>query len=282
MRKSLSSIRRSAHPVRAEIFAILLSLFFLLPFYWMAQTTTKDNGQLMQGTFVPGKPNHFIHDNLTDIWAWQGGVFPKWLVNSFIYSTVGCVFATFFAAMAGFAFRRYRFFGRKLLFMVILGFLMVPEFATVLPLFIEFRNFHILNTPFAFVIPSMVSIFGTYLMVVYWNQVPEEMFDAAMMDGARDFSIFLRIGLPGILPGITTLLILQFTAIWNNYFLSLIMLSDQNIFPLILGITTINSSSGIPVYNLTLMGAFLTTLPLLLIFFALQRFLAPQLTGAIK
>jgi multiple sugar transport system permease protein len=159
---------------------------------------------------------------------------------------------------------------------------MVPEFATALPLFIEFRNFHILNTPWAFLVPSVVNVFGVYLMVVYWNQVPEEMFDAAMMDGARDSRIFLRIGLPVIMPGLTTLLILHFVAIWNNYFLSLIMLSDHRIFPLILGITTINSSSGTPVYNLTMMGAFLTTLPLLVIFLTLQRFLAPKLAGGIK
>ncbi len=268
--------------VRFQLIAILLSIFFLLPFYWMAQTTTKDNGQLMQGTFVPGKPNHFIHDNLTGIFSWEDGVFKKWLVNSVLYAGVGSVFGTFFAAMAGFAFRRYRFIGRKFLFILILGFALVPGFATALPLFIEFKNFRLLNTPWAFIIPSMVYIFGVYLMVVYWNQVPDELFDAAMMDGARDASIFLRIGLPTILPGLTTLLILHFVGVWNNYFLSLVMLSNHNIFPLILGITTINSSSGIPVYNLTLMGAFLTALPLLVIFITLQRFLAPQLTGAMK
>jgi multiple sugar transport system permease protein len=265
-----------------ETVAIALSLFFLLPFYWLAQTTTKDNGQLMQGTFVPGNPNHFVHDNLKDVMAWEDGVFLHWLVNSFLYAGAGAVAGTLFASMAGFAFRRYRFVGRKLIFILILGFALVPGFATTLPLFIEFKNLKLLNSPWAFIIPSMVHIFGVYLMVVYWNQVPEEMFDAAMIDGARDTAIYLRIGLPAILPGLTTLLILSFVGVWNNYFLSLVMLSNHRIFPLILGITTINSSSGMPVYNLTLMGAFLTALPLLIIFLTLQRFLAPQLTGSIK
>ena len=100
---------------------------------------------------------------------------------------VGSVVGTFFAAMAGFAFRRYHFFGRKLLFILILGFALVPGFATTLPLFIEFKNFHFLNTAWAIIVPSVLNIFGVYLMVVYWNQVPEEMFDAAMMDGTREF-----------------------------------------------------------------------------------------------
>ena len=128
----------------------------------------------------------------------------------------------------------------------------------------------------------MLNVFGVYLMVVYWNQVPNEMFDAAMIDGAGESMIFLRIGLPAILPGFTTLIVLAFVAIWNNFFLPLVMLSSSSKFPLILGITTITSLQGIPVYNLTIMGAFLTALPLLVVFSFLQRYLAPQLTGAIK
>ncbi len=272
---------KASYRPRFEIITILLSLFFLLPFYWLVQSSTKDIGQLMEGTFAPGFPNHFI-DNLIGVFSYNHGVFVHWLINSFLYSVSGSLVGTFAAAMAGFAFRRYRFFGRKILFILILGFALVPGFATTLPLFIEFKNFHFLNTAWAIIVPSAMNIFGVYLMVVYWNQVPEEMFDAAMMDGTREATIFLRIGLPTILPGATTILLLSFVAIWNNYFLALIMLNTHEAFPLILGITTISSSSGFPVYNLTLMGAFLTALPLLVMFLTLQRFLAPQLTGLIK
>jgi multiple sugar transport system permease protein len=272
---------KATHRVRFEVVAILLSLYFLLPFYWLVQSTTKDIGQLMEGTFVPQVPNHFV-DNLIGVFTYNKGVFVQWLLNSLLYSSVGSFVGTFFSAMAGFAFRRYRFFGRKLLFILILGFALVPGFATALPLFIEFKNFHFLNTAWAVLVPSVLNIFGVYLMVVYWNQVPEEMFDAAMIDGTREGSIFLRIGLPVILPGVMTVLLLSFVGIWNNYFLSLIMLNRHEVFPLILGITTISSSSGWPVYNLTIMGAFLTALPLLIMFITLQRYLAPQLTGAIR
>ncbi len=272
---------KSSHRVGFEVIAILLALFFLLPFYWLVQSSTKDVGQLMEGTFVPVIPGHFI-DNLIGVFAYRHGVFGQWLANSFLYSGVGSLAGTFFSAMAGFAFRRYRFVGRKLLFILILGFALVPGFATTLPLFMEFKVFHFLNTGWAIIVPSVLNIFGVYLMVVYWNQVPEELFDAAMIDGAREPSIFLRIGLPTILPGATTVLLISFVAIWNNYFLALIMLNRDQAFPLILGITTISSASGWPVYNLTVMGAFLTALPLLILFLSLQRFLAPQLTGSIK
>jgi multiple sugar transport system permease protein len=274
-------MRKFLRAVPPNLWAILFSMFFLLPIYWLIQSTTKDNGQLIQGTFVPGNPNHFA-DNMSDVFSFNNGIMGQWLLNSTVYSAVGSLLSTLFCAMAGFAFRRYHFIGRKLLFMIILGFSLVPAFTTTLPMFMEFKNLNILNSIWAVIIPSCVNVFGVYLMVVYWNQVPEEMFDAAVIDGAGEASIFFRIGLPGIRPGLITLVIISFVAIWNNYFLPLVMLSDSSRFPLILGITTINSLQGFPIYNLRIMGAFLTALPLLVIFSVLQRFLAPQLTGAIK
>jgi multiple sugar transport system permease protein len=269
------------HKMRFEIPAIIMAIFFIFPFYWLLESTTKDNSQLFQGTFVPATPNHFV-DNVIGVFQYKDGVFVSWLANSLLYAGLGALAGTFFAAMAGYAFRRYRFTGRKILFILILGFASVPAFATALPLFIVFKNLGLLNTRLSVLIPSTVNVFGVYLMVVYWNQVPDEIFDAAKIDGATDFRIFSSIGLPTILPGATTLYILEFVAVWNNYFLPLIMLSDAHAFPLILGITTIQSLQGFPVYNLMLMGAFLTAIPLLIIFSFLQRYLAPQLTGAIK
>jgi multiple sugar transport system permease protein len=85
---------KEVHRVRFEVVGILLSIFFILPFYWMAQTSTKDIGQLMQGTFFPGNPNHFIHDNIIDLFAWENGVFVHWLIYSFFYAGVGSVIGT--------------------------------------------------------------------------------------------------------------------------------------------------------------------------------------------
>lgn len=265
-----------------HIVAGFFSLLFLLPLYWFVISTTKNASQLYQGTLTLGVPNHFIHNNLTDVFAFQNGVFGLWLVNSFLYAGVGALVGTFVAALAGFAFRRYGFFGRRLLFVLILGFALVPPFATALPLFSIFRDLGLLDTRWSVLIPSLVNVFGVYLMVVYWNQVPEELFDAAMIDGANDVTIFWRIGLPNILPGFTTLILLSFVTIWNNYFLPLVMLSTSDKYPLIRGIITITSLQGFPIYNLNIMGAFLTSIPLLIMFLAMQRFLAPQLTGAVR
>lgn len=275
-------MRKLIRTIPPHLWAIVFAVFFLLPVYWLLQSTTKDNGQLIEGTFLPGSPNHFVNDNLTDVASFGNGVMLQWLANSTIYAAVGSVVSTFFCAMAGFAFRRYLFVGRKFLFLLILGFSLVPGFTMTLPLFIEFKDLNLLNTMWAVIIPSFVNVFGVYMMVVYWNQVPDEMFDAAVIDGAGEIRMFFTVGLPGVRPGLITLVIISFVGIWNNYFLPLVMLSDTGKFPLILGITTINSLQGFPIYNLRIMGAFLTALPLLVIFSVLQRFLAPQLTGSIK
>ncbi|MFA6856714.1 MAG: carbohydrate ABC transporter permease [Treponema sp.] len=265
-----------------QILAVLLALLFILPFYWLVESTTKDISQLQEGTFLPGTPNHFINNNLKDVFMFRNGIFHKWMLNSCIYSLTGAFFATLFCSMAGYAFRRYRFRSRKILFILIMGFSEVPTFATTLPLFMEFQKLGLLSTSWSIIIPSLVNVFGVYLMVIYWKQVPEEMFDAAMIDGANEPAVFFRIGLPCIKPGFTTLFLISFVGIWNNYFLPLVMLNDDAKFPLILGITTITSLEGFPVYNLIIMGAFLTSLPLILLFIFLQKFLMPQLTGAIK
>jgi multiple sugar transport system permease protein len=140
-----------------------------------------------------------------------------------------------------------------------------------------FRNLGLIDTRLAVLLPSFVNVFGVYLMVAYWNQVPDEMFDAAEIDGANDLLIYLRIGLPNVLPGFVTLFLLAFVGIWNNFFLPLVVLNSRSRMPLILGITTITDPQGFPVYNLTLTASFFTILPLLVLFATLQRYFKPQL-----
>ncbi len=258
------------------IILILLAVYFIFPFYWLIIGTTKNVSQLFQKSLLPGIPNHFL-DNVKDILNYRDGVFFMWLGNSFLYAGVGAFVAIFVACMAGFAFRRYNFYGKKVVFMLILGFAMVPIYATTLPLFMLFKDLKLIDTRLAILLPSFINVFSVYLMVAYWNQVPEEIFSAAQIDGANDLLIFFKIGLPNIVPGFITLYLLSFVGIWNNYFLPLVVLNSRAKMPLILGITTITDPQGFPVYNLTLTSSFFTILPLLIMFVALQKYFRPQL-----
>ena len=134
---------------------------------------------------------------------------------------------------------------------------MVPVYATTLPLFMLFRDLNLINTRLAVLLPSFVNVFSVYMMVAYWNQVPDEIFNAAQIDGATDLRLFFQVGLPNVIPGFITQFLLSFVGIWNNFFLPLVVLNSRVKMPVILGITTITDPQGFPVYNLTLTSSFL-------------------------
>lgn len=252
-----------------------LAIYFIFPFYWLIISTTKNVSQLFHKSLLPGKPNHFI-ENIQSIFSYENGIFFKWMGNSFLYAIVGAFLAIFIACLVGYAFRRYDFYGKRIVFILILGFSMVPVYATTLPLFMFFKDLALINTRLAILLPSFVNVFSVYLMVSYWNQIPDEVFSAAEIDGASDWLIFYKIGLPNIIPGFITLFLLHFVTIWNNFFLPLVLLNTRTKMPLILGITTITDSQGHPVYNLTLTASLFTILPLLILFISLQKYFKPQ------
>lgn len=258
------------------IILVILAVFFIFPFYWLTVGTTKNVSQLFQKSILPGIPSH-LRENISRVFSYQDGVFLNWMGNSLFYATIGAFTGVLFASLAGYAFRRYDFFGKRFLFILILSFAMVPGFATTLPIFMMFRDLNILDTRLAILLPSFVNIFGVYMMVAYWNQVSDEVFDAAQIDGANDLMIFWKIGLPNIIPGFITLFLLAFVGIWNNFFLPLVLLNSRAKMPLILGITTLTDPQGFPVYNLTLTASFFTILPLLIMFISLQRYFKPQI-----
>jgi len=258
------------------IVLVSLAAFFIFPFYWLTVGTTKSVSQLFQKSLLPGVPNHFV-ENVSRVFSYQNGVFVSWMGNSLLYATLGAFIGVFIASMAGYAFRRYNFLGKRLLFVLILAFAMVPGYATTLPLFMIFRDYNLLDTRLAVLLPSFVNVFGVYMMVAYWNQVEDEVFDAASIDGASDLTAFWKIGLPNIIPGFITLFLLAFVGVWNNFFLPLVVLNSRTRMPLILGITTITDPQGFPVYNLTLTASFFTILPLLIMFISLQRYFKPQM-----
>jgi multiple sugar transport system permease protein len=267
------------------IIIIIASVYFIFPFYWVIESMTKDTSQLFLGTFFPESLSQLI-SNISKTFSYENGIYWMWFLNSLLYSSAGGLIGTFMASLGGFAFSRYKFLGKRVLFILILGFSMVPGVASIIPLFVMFKNVGLLDTYWAIIIPTFSNVFGIYLMTLYWNQVPQDIFDAAKIDGANDVRIFFQIGLPLVFSAFITLFLLGFIGIWNNYFLALIMLRSSNKFPLILGLSNINSLIGLPgqssLYPVIITGSFFSILPLILIFFAFQKFLTPKIVGSIK
>jgi multiple sugar transport system permease protein len=253
---------------------VVATLYFLTPLWWLLVASTKTRSD-----FTTSNPLWFadfaLFDNIAALVNYRGGVFLQWLANSALYAGVGALLATLFAAMAGYAIAKYTFRGRETLFNVVLGGVLVPATALALPLFLIFSQAGATNTIWAVLLPSLVSPFGVYLSRIYAAaSVPDEIIEAARIDGAGEVRTFFTVATRLMAPALVTIFLFQFVAIWNNFFLPLIMLRDERLFPVTLGLYVWNTQvSQIPdIRALVVIGSLLSIIPLIVTFLALQRF----------
>jgi multiple sugar transport system permease protein len=271
---------------RTAVFAVMLlaALYSVLPFWWLLVTATKNEGYLFttNGFWF----SHFdLWTNIRDVFAQENGIFARWIANSVLYSVGGASVGTLIAVAAGYGLAKFGFRGRDLAFNVVLGAVLIPAPLFALPLYLMFSKVHLVNTYWAVFLPSIVSPFGVYLSRIYAGaSVPDELIEAGRVDGAGETRIFFQIAMRVMSPAMVTIFLFQFVAIWNNYLLPSLMLNSDQLQPITVGLANWRAelNNGIP-YNLTITGAFLSTIPLLVAFIALQRFWRSGLTaGSIK
>lgn len=266
---------------------ILAMAFFLLPLYWVIVASTKNDAELFgaYGLAVVF-PMHIGH-NLKELFSAQNAIFARWVLNSVLYGVAVGVGATLVSAMTGYAFAKFRFPLRKMWFAIVLGTITVPFTALVLPIYLLMHDLHLINTYWGVILPSLFNPFGIYLMRIFWTQgFPPELMEAGYMDGAGDWFIFARLGLPIVRGGLATVGLFTFVNTWNNFFLPLVIISKNSLYPITLGLTVWNSATesgrGLP-YSIIVAGAFLSILPLALAYLFLQRYWRSGLTvGARK
>ncbi|VXB44969.1 L-arabinose transport system permease protein AraQ [Microbacterium sp. 8M] len=267
---------------------VLYALYTLVPLVWLLISATKTQAGLF-GSFGLWFSNDFaFFDNLAQTLSYRDGIFLRWLGNTLLYVVLGAGGATLLATLAGYGLAKYRFPGRRAVFAVVLGAVAVPGTALAVPTFLLFSQMGLTNTPWAVIIPSLISPFGLYLMWVFASDaVPAELLEAARIDGAGEFRIFFTIALRLLAPGVVTVILFTVVATWNNYFLPLIMLSDPSWYPLSVGLNQwAAQASGVsaqPIYNLVIMGSVLTIVPIVIAFLLLQRFWQAGLSaGSVK
>ncbi|MFG2539569.1 carbohydrate ABC transporter permease [Streptomyces sp. NPDC048511] len=267
------------------VFMALVAGYMLLPVYWLLVSATKSQDDLVS---TPGllPADWHLGENLSALFAQQDGVYLRWLLNSVAYAGAGAAVGTLLAAMAGYALSVYRFKGREAVFSVILGGVLVPATALALPLFLLFAEVDATNTFWSVFLPSVVSPFGVYLSRIFAAaSIPEEVIEAARMDGAGEWTIFRSIALRMMSPALVTVFLFQFVVIWNNFLLPLIMLQDDRLYPVTLGLFTWQSqTSRLPeLQTLTLVGALVSVVPIVITFLLLQRYWRAGLAaGAVK
>ncbi|MFD1147754.1 carbohydrate ABC transporter permease [Saccharothrix hoggarensis] len=267
-----------------------LLVYFLFPLFWLVIASTKNTGDLFSSFGLWFADDFSLVDNIHRTFTHDGGVFGRWLANTLLYAAVSSVGTAFLATFAGYGFARYAFRGRGLLLGLVLGTIMVPTTALAIPTYLLFSEVDLVNTPWAIILPSLVSPFGLFLMWVYARDaVSEDVLEAARIDGAGELTIFFRITLRSLTPGFVTVLLFTLVATWNNYFLPLIMLNDPDYFPVTVGLASWSaqavggSGANAELLAAVVTGSLLSIIPLIAAFVLLQRYWQSGLSaGAVK
>lgn len=269
----------------------LACIYFLLPVWWLLVASTKTNSGLFFGAHgsLWFDNNFALWRNIQELTTYGGGIYWRWIGNSFLYSLLGGFLATAIAVMAGYGFSKFRFRGKNVFFNLVLGALMIPQTALVIPTFLLMSNIGMTNTIWAVLLPSLLNPMGVYLMRIYCNEsLPTDMLEAARVDGAGEMRTFFQISLPIMTPAITTVFLLCAVGAWNNFFLPQVVLTNQKLFPITVGLTQWQTKSQAgaaseQVWNLVTAGAFISIIPMVAAFLFLQRYWVGGLaSGAVK
>jgi multiple sugar transport system permease protein len=287
----MSTFRRSAtgpalgSQALTLVFLLAFAGYCLLPASWLIIASTKSTGDLY-GTFGFWFAEFNLFDNLRRLGTQNNGVFIRWMFNSVLYAGVGGVLSMLISTLAGFALAKYEFAGRELIFAIILGGVLIPGAVLALPLFLLLSRAGLTNTYWGVLLPSLVSPFGVYLSRVYAAaSVPDELLEAARVDGSGEVRTFFTIVLRIMGPALVTIFLFQFVAIWNNFFLPLVVLSRNDLFPVTLGLYTWQGQTlqDPNIVSLVITGSLVASIPLVLLFFGLQRYWRAGATaGAVK
>jgi multiple sugar transport system permease protein len=291
--RSMRTARRSGspRPRRSGLLTAMMVVFIVYsfaPLFYLVVNSSKTQSSLLStfGLWFGGKFN--LWQNITETLTYNDGIFMQWLGNTLLYVIVGAGGATLLATIAGYGMAKFSFPGRKAVFAIVLGAVAIPGTALAVPTFLLFSKVGLTNTPWAIILPSLISPFGLYLIWTYAvDAIPMELIEAARMDGAGEFRIFFTIALRLLMPGVVTVLLFAVVATWNNYFLPLIMLSDPKLYPLTVGLNQWNAqatgAAAQPIYNLVVTGSLLTIIPIVVAFLFLQRFWQSGLAaGSVK
>ena len=263
--------------VKAVIYGLLLVLAvsYFLPFYWMVSSALKDDVQVFR---VPPVwvPNPAYWRNFWD--AWNADTFNLYLFNTiFLYAIPLTIGVTMSSAFVAYGFARIQWPGRNLLFALCIATMMIPDQVTLVPLFVIFKQLGWLNTYLPLVMPGYFgSAYFIFMLRQFYTSVPQELSDAARIDGCSELGIFGRIMLPLVKPALAVVALFAFMGAWNEYLGPLIYLNRQELFPLALGIGHLRANVGQIgnvkfAYPYLMAASTLVTLPIILAFFFAQR-----------
>jgi multiple sugar transport system permease protein len=275
LRKKITKVFRVVVTLLVAVFAVLC----IMPFVWMISTSFKYEIDVMNFPFRLIE----IRVNVTNYaTVWFKSNFPIYYWNSINVTGFSLLGNLALTTLAAYAFGRLRFRGKEIIFAIYLATMMIPDQVTILPKYLYFGAMHITNSHLALILPAIFNVFGTFLMRGYFESIPFELTEAAVVDGAGQFRIFSRVILPLAPAGVMTLLLLSFSYSWNEYLSPLIFLISENLFTITIGLQYFMDSTSTN-FALIMAGATLAVFPVLIFFlFSQKYFIESFATAGIK
>jgi multiple sugar transport system permease protein len=268
-------------------FLLLFALLYLFPYVWMTAMSFKPDGEIFSGKVFPENPTLEQYQRL--FYGYQFGdttltiPYGTYYKNTVFVTVISMVLVLFFDALAAYGFAKFNFRGKKLLFWLMIGTMMLPIYATLIPSFWLFSVLKWINTYHALILPGVVDAYGIFLLKQYMETIPNELLDAAKVDGAGAFRRFWQIVLPLARPAIGTLAVFRFLFVWNDYLWPLVIIRDDTMYTLTLGIANMQLRQGMVVWGNQMAASVLATLPVVLLVLVMQRqFLRGLTAGAFK
>jgi multiple sugar transport system permease protein len=263
--------RRKAGPARriaGYTVLIVAAALVLLPFYWMVMSSLKTNSDVFT---IPVRwlPDRVVWSNYLDIW--QKSHLTTWLRNTFLLSLAITVLQVLTGSFAAYGFAKVRFPGRNALFLAYLGTIAVPWQSYMIPQFVLMSKLHLSNTLWSIIALQAFSAFGVFLMKQYYESIPDELIDAARIDGMSEYGIYRRIMLPLSVPALASLVLLTLVNTWNDYLGPLLYLRSPGLWTIQIGLKSFISQYNAE-YALIMTGSVLSVLPIAVIFLAGQRY----------
>ena len=268
----------TAYKVFAVVILIMLAIFFLFPLYWIVTGSFKSAIDINAKVPVwfPMNPTMGNYDKLFAKPAFL------WLFNIVFISAMAMILTCVTAALAGYALGKKRFYGRTILFTIIICAMALPKQVIVIPLAQEMKLLHMSDTLWAVILPTVGWPFGVFLMKQFSETIPNEILEAARVDGAGELKTFFSVVFPMIKPGIGALAIFTFVNTWNDYFLQLVMLTSEEKWTLPLAIANMQGEMSSD-FGLIMAGAALASIPIIVVFIAFQKYFTQGIAmGAVK
>ncbi len=247
------------------IILFILGVLMVFPFLWMISTSFKQGREVFSLSLFP---SHLNFNNYVRLFT--NSSFPWWFLNSLIVGTIVTISVLFFDSLVGYTFAKFKFRGKKIIFILILSTMMIPTEMLVIPWFLMSNSLGWVDTYWGVLFPGIITGFGTFLMRQFFQSVPDDLLDAGRIDGLNEFLIYRRVGLPLVKPALAALAIFAFIGNWNAFLWPLIICNETTMYTLPVGLSFFNGEFQSE-WEMVMTGASVSTIPVIIMYLIFQK-----------